>query len=122
MYEWIDGYCTAKPGVTPEDQADWQATRYVVGGKMFAMAGQNKAGEPIFTVKLEPKRGEFLREQFAEITPGYYMNKLHWNSVSLGGTIPEEILKGMIDEGYAIVFQTLPKKTQREILQREEEK
>ena len=72
-YEWIDEYCLDKKSVTKDFKEEWDATRYFVGGKMFAMQGNDKAGKPIFTLKLEPSFGSFLRQQFRDIIPGYYM-------------------------------------------------
>lgn len=115
QYAWMDGYCLAKKGVTKDFQPDWQATRYFVGGKMFAMKGGDKTGRPIFTMKLPPDVGDFLRQQFADIQPGYYMNKVHWNSLYLEGAVPEDIVRDMIDKAYRTVFASLTKKLQREI-------
>ena len=74
----------------------WGATRLLLDDKMFGMLGQDKAGKRILTVKLKPEDGELLREEYAEIVPGYYMNKVHWNSVDLAGQVPDETIKAMI--------------------------
>ena len=114
-YEWIDGYCLGKKGVTKDYQPEWEATRYFVGGKMFAMQGGDKQGKPIFTMKLEPSLGDFLRGQYQEIVPGYYMNKTHWNSLYLEGCVPEDVVRDMIDKSYEVTLSSLPKKKQTEI-------
>ena len=62
-------------------------------------------------MKLEPLRGEFLRGQFADVIPGYYMNKTHWNSVRTAGSLPEDILRDMLAESYRLVAAGLPKRT-----------
>ncbi len=82
-YEWLDAYLLDKPHAVKEWQEDWQVNKFMVGGKMFAMWGGDKTGKEIITLKLEPARGEFLRNQYEDIIPGYYMNKLHWNSLYL---------------------------------------
>ena len=115
-YMWIDGYCISKKGVLKDYKPEWDATRYMVKGKMFVLQGENKEGKPIITVKLKPENGDFLRQQFKEITPGYYMNKEHWNSLYLEGDVPDEVLKEMIDESYQLIFESLSKKVQKEIL------
>lgn len=114
-YEWIDGYCLGKQGVTKDYQPAWEATRYFLGGKMFAMQGGNKEGRPIFTMKLEPALGELLRQQYAEVVPGYYMNKVHWNTLYLDRDVPDEAVRGMIDKSYEAGFLALSKKAQKEI-------
>lgn len=116
-YEWIDSYCIQKKGVTKDFKPEWQATRYFVGGKMFAMQGTDKNGKPIFTMKLEPLFGELLRQQYKDIVPGYYMNKLHWNSLYLDGTVPKEVIQDILDKTYLTGLTALTKKAQKEIAQ-----
>ena len=87
----------------------------MVGGKFFALLGGDKAGKPIVSLKLEPTLGSMLREQYADIIPGYYLNKEHWNSVYLEGDTPDDVLRMMIDESYKLVLGGLSKKAQREI-------
>ena len=115
-YPWIDEYCLSKQGATMEYKDEWQAIRYMVGGKMFALQGNDNTGRPIVTLKLLPTDGDFLRNQFQDIIPGYYMNKKHWNSVYLDGSVPNDVLRDMIDKSYTILFSSLPKKTQKEII------
>jgi len=113
----LDGYCLSKKGVEKDYKLGWDATRYMIKGKMFVLQGGDKEGKPIVTVKLEPTLGEFLRQQFKDIVPGYYMNKEHWNSLYLEGEVPDEVLKDMIDQSYSLVLGSLSKKVQKEILE-----
>ena len=69
------------------------------------------------TLKLKPEEGEFLRQQYADIIPGYYMNKIHWNSVNADGEVPDDLLKDMLDKSYKLVLSSLSKKKQNEILE-----
>lgn len=69
-----------KPGVT-KLPPQWNWIRYAIGGKMFAAVCLSGKNEPKYiTLKLEPEEGSFLRGQYDDIIPGYYMNKQHWNS------------------------------------------
>ena len=113
-YSWLDAYCLAKKGCEKDYKAEWEAFRYMIGGKMFAMQGADKEGRAIITLKIEPSYGAALRQDHKDIIPGYYMNKLHWNSVFLDGAVPDELLKEMIDESYQILLHSLPKKLQKE--------
>lgn len=115
-YGWMDAYMLSKAGVVKDFKAEWDATRYMVGGKMFAMQGGDKEHKAIITLKCEPPFGQMLRSQYADIIPGYYMNKEHWNSVYLEGEVPDDILKQMIDASYDLIFGGLTKKLQKEIL------
>jgi predicted DNA-binding protein (MmcQ/YjbR family) len=116
-YEWLDSYCLEKKGVEKDYKEEWQATRYMIRGKMFAMQGGDKYGKPIITVKLEPMFGNLLRQQYQDIVPGYYMNKEHWNSMYLEGDVPDEVLRDMLDKSYQILLQSFSKKAQKEILE-----
>jgi len=89
---------------------------YKVGGKMFAMQGHDKEKRSIISLKLDPPFGEFLRSQYDDIRPGYYLNKMHWNSVDLNGDIDDDLLKNMLDQSYELVLHSLTKKCQEEIL------
>ncbi|MDR2047750.1 MAG: MmcQ/YjbR family DNA-binding protein [Clostridiales bacterium] len=114
-YTWLDEYCATKKGAEKEFKEEWNAIRYLIGGKMFAMQGTDNAGRPIVTLKLHPAERDFLRGQYAGIIPGYYMNKEHWNSVYLDGATPDGVLRSMIDKSYDIIFASLTKKAQKEI-------
>lgn len=116
-YLWIDGYLLKKAGVTKDLQPDWNWIRYHVGGRMFAAICLNDDGKPVYiTLKLEPAEGEFLRRQYADILPGYYMNKRHWNSIKPDGAVPDDMLYDMLDKSYMLVLSGFSKKRQREIL------
>ncbi|MCL1853633.1 MAG: MmcQ/YjbR family DNA-binding protein [Peptococcaceae bacterium] len=114
-YPWLDAYFMQKPGATKDYKEEWQATRYMIGGKMFGLQGNENTGRPVVTLKLMPADGDFLRTSYEDIIPGYYMNKVHWNSVYLDGTVPDAILRDMVDNSYAILFTSLTKKAQKEI-------
>lgn len=115
-YEWFDEYCLSKKGASKDFKIEWEATRYLIGGKMFAMAGGDKYNKKILTLKCEPAFGELLRVEYPHIVPGYYMNKEHWNSVYLEGDVPDDVLKQMIDMSYNLVLNSLSKKMAKEII------
>ena len=115
-YPWIDAYLLQKPGVTKDLQPDWNWIRYQIGGKLFAAVCLDDQDQPYYiTLKLDPAEGDFLRGQYEDILPGYYMNKTHWNSVRAQGSVPDDLLRNLLDEAYRLVLQSLPKKKQREI-------
>ncbi|HCC34207.1 MAG TPA: DNA-binding protein [Ruminococcaceae bacterium] len=118
-YDWFDAYCLAKNGVEKDYKAEWEASRYLIGGKMFVMHGGDKEGKEIITVKLAPEKGRFLRGQYSEIIPGYYMNKEHWNSMYVSGNVPDEVFREMLDDSYELVLKSLTKKARAEILDKE---
>ncbi|MDE6863135.1 MAG: MmcQ/YjbR family DNA-binding protein [Eubacterium sp.] len=116
-YKWIDEFLLNKQGVTKDLQAEWNWIRYQIGGKMFAAVCLDENNKPYYiTLKLDPAEGEFLREQYEDIIPGYYMNKIHWNSIKAEGTVPDDLLKDMLDKSYQLVLSGFSKKKQNEIL------
>lgn len=77
-YGWIDDYLLSKVGVIKDLQKDWNWIRYQIGGKMFAAVCLDENAEPYYiTLKLEPSEGDFFRQQYEDIIPGHYMNKMH---------------------------------------------
>lgn len=116
-YQWIDEYLLAKPAVIKDFKKEWNWIRYRIGGKMFAAVLLDESGAPYYiNLKLEPTEGEFLRQQYEDILPGYYSNKQHWNSVRADGAVPDALLMDMLDQSYALVLHGLSKKRQRELL------
>lgn len=117
-YPWLDEYLLQKPGVTKDLQPEWNWIRYKLEDKMFAAICLSDEGKAVYiTVKLEPSEGEFLRQQYSDIIPGYYMDKRHWNSIQPDGSVPDELLKQMLDESYRLVLAGFSKKKQKLILE-----
>lgn len=109
-YEWLEAYCLSKSGSSMDYQPEWDATRFWVGEKMFAMCGGDRDAKPILSLKCEPTYALRLRESHPDIVAAYYMNKRLWNSVYLRGTVPDELIRAMIDHSYQQVCLKLPKK------------
>lgn len=120
-YEWLDEYLLSKPGVVKDFKAEWQWFRYMVGGKMFAATcrpGPQYEGydcRELLNLKCEPLLAEALRNEYEDVIPGFYCDKRCWNSVYLDGDVPDDVLRGFCDRSYALVFEKLTKKLQREI-------
>lgn len=115
-YVWLDEYLMDKKGVTKDLKKEWNWIRYQIGGKMFAALCLDDEDRPYYiTLKLDPEEGEFLRGQYEDILPGYYMNKQHWNSIRPDGEVPDDLLKDLLDKSYQLVLSGLSKKKQQEI-------
>jgi predicted DNA-binding protein (MmcQ/YjbR family) len=88
---------------------------YKVRGKMFATLGfNNDVGR--MNLKCDPEEAMALRDIFESVVPGYHMNKAHWNTVILDGSIPRGELERMIDRSYGLVVKKL-KKSERQALE-----
>jgi predicted DNA-binding protein (MmcQ/YjbR family) len=60
------------------------------------------------SVKCDPQLAEQLRDAHAEVTPGWHLNKRHWNTVIVDGSLPERMIKDMIEDSYDLVVSKLP--------------
>ncbi len=115
-YPWMDEYLMQKKGVVKDLQKDWNWIRYKIGDKMFVAVCLDGEDKPYYvTLKLEPSEGEFWRAQYADVIPGYYCNKQHWNSIRADGNVPDDVMRDMLDHAYDIVFMSLTKKKQKEL-------
>lgn len=116
-YRWLDACLLKQPATKKEFRPAWQAYRYLLRGKMYAYIGVNdQNGRPILTLKLEPAYSDMLRRSYADIVPGYYMNKLHWSTAYLDGEVPREVLADMVKAAHGALLSCLSQRAQREIL------
>lgn len=103
------------PGVVEEMPFGPAALIYkILALKMFALVSWNETPVRI-NLKCEPSYALFLREQFAAVTPGYHMNKQHWNTVTLDGSIVEAKIVSMIEDSYQLVVQKMTSKDQQRL-------
>lgn len=117
-YPWLGAYLLSKKGVEKDFKTEWNWERYMIRGKMFCAVCMDDDGKPYYiTLKLKPERGDALRQLYPDILPGYYMNKVHWNSIKPDGEVPEDLMRQMLDEAYGLVLAGLSKKLQKEILE-----
>jgi len=111
-------YCLSKKGVTEHFPFDEDTLVFKVGGKMFALSSlsQWEKGEPAVNLKCNPERAQELRAQYDDIKPGWHMSKIHWNTVAINKDVPNALVKELIDHSYELVFSSLTKKIQVEML------
>jgi len=76
---------------------------------MFALLSRRN-GQDNLSLKCDPEYSEILRQQYLSITPGYHLNKRHWNTLLLDGSIPEKEIIGLIDHSYELVYKTFPRR------------
>ena len=102
--------CLAMPGTTEETPFGPDTLVFKVAGKIFALAGL----DPFTSVNLkcDPGRAMELRETHAGIIPGYHMNKKHWNTVLMDGSVRDALVAELLGHSYALVVASLPKKVQ----------
>jgi predicted DNA-binding protein (MmcQ/YjbR family) len=104
--EEIRDFCLSKPEVTESFPFDNETLVFKVKGKMFLLAGINL---PLsINVKCDPEEAQELREEYPSVQPGYHMNKLHWNTINVDGSIDDHLLYKWIEESYYLVASKLP--------------
>ncbi len=108
--ETLRNYCLSKPGAEETLPFGPDTLIYKSGGKAFLLMGLDNE-ELRFNVKCEPDMAIELRERNACVLPGYHMNKKHWNTVVVDGSVSEKQLKEWIDHSYDLV--TNPKKKRK---------
>ncbi len=106
--ELIREYCLKKNKVTEELPFDEDSPVYKVLGKIFAIV--NLIPPYSINLKCDPEKAIELRERYDAVTPGYHMNKTHWNTIELNGSILPKLLKEWIDHSYESVVQGLTQK------------
>jgi predicted DNA-binding protein (MmcQ/YjbR family) len=80
---------------------------FKVGGKMFALCRLD--GEPLqLSVKCEPELAVQLRATYPAIAPGYHLNKRHWNTITLDGSLPDQMVTDLLGDSYDLVAASLP--------------
>lgn len=118
--ESIREYCLGKPGTTEGFPFDNDTLVFKVLGKMYALLALEKGSS--MNLKCDPDYAIELREKHPEdISPGYHMNKQHWNTIDFGGRLNESLVLQLIDHSYDLVVSKLPKKAQAELANQSEE-
>jgi predicted DNA-binding protein (MmcQ/YjbR family) len=101
-------YCLTKPRATEETPFGPDVLVFKVSGKIFALAALDEV-PPRVNLKCSPDLALDLRDRYEQVTPGYHMNKKHWNTVEIQSGIPDVELQKWIDHSYELVSRRLPK-------------
>jgi len=106
--EELKVHCLALPGSTEVFPFGDEVSVFKVGGKMFAVSHLD--AEPLqLSVKCEPELAEQLRADHPAIAPGYHLNKRHWNTITIDGSLPDQMVGDMLADSYHLVVASLPK-------------
>lgn len=104
----------AKPGAAEDTPFGPNALVYKVADRMFALI---RLGETRLdmNLKCDPQEAMIIRDTFSAVTPGYHMNKKHWNTVDLLADLDTELIQGWVDDSYDLVKSKLPKRVQAQL-------
>jgi predicted DNA-binding protein (MmcQ/YjbR family) len=113
-YDALCAYLEAKPGARRDMPFGMDVLVFKVLNKMFALVAWQE--EPLtVALKADPIDAVILRRQYPAVQPGYHLNKKHWNTVTLDGSIPEDELRRMIDDSYKLVVQGMSQGEQEKL-------
>lgn len=104
----IKDYCAQKPGSWEDQPFGPDTLVFKVTSKMYGLIGLDDDPKRM-NLKCDPQEAEALRAMHESIIPGYHMNKEHWNTVILDGSLPDELIFRLIDESYILVIRKLSK-------------
>ena len=106
--EELREYCISKKGATEGFPFDESTLVFKVSGKIFALT--DLEGEFSINLKCDPEKAIEIREQYPSVLPGYHMNKRHWNTIKIDGTISDSLIYEWIDHSYELIISKLYKK------------
>jgi predicted DNA-binding protein (MmcQ/YjbR family) len=101
-------YCLTKTGAFEDYPFDNLTPVIKAGKKMFALIGENS-----ISLKCDPLLSGDLRRQYPAVIPGYHLNKEHWNTITLDGSVPDDTVRFLIDLSYELVAHPKSKSTSR---------
>ena len=113
--EQIRDYCLSLHGVTEDMPFGNNTLVFRVMNKIFILL--NLEGETSINLKCEPSRAIELREQYSSIIPGYHMNKKHWNTLIMDGSLKTEMITSLIDHSYELIVKSLSGSDQKKLKQ-----
>jgi len=112
--EGIRRYCLNKPGSWEDFPFGEDPLVVKVGSKLFALI--NSDTPPHISLKCDPVRATDLRGQYAGINPGYHLDKRHWITISCDDTVPDDLLRELIDHSYTLVFNSLTRSEKEDVM------
>ncbi|MCX7708293.1 MAG: MmcQ/YjbR family DNA-binding protein [Clostridia bacterium] len=104
----VTDYCLSKKGVAEDFPFGPDVLTFKVGSKMFALIS-GRGNKINISLKCDPFLAQDLRERYPLITPGYHLNKKHWNTIVIDDSIPDHEIFWMIDHSYELVLKSLTK-------------
>ena len=108
----LRAYCLSFSGSEETFPFGTATSVFKVAGKMFALSGLSQAPLQV-SIKCEPGLAAQLREAHPAVTPGYHLNKRHWNTVLIDGSLPDQMLRDMIEDSYDLVVSSLSRPRRR---------
>ncbi len=113
--DWVLTACGTKTGAVEDYPFGDEVAVFKVACRMFALVSLDAAPGSV-SLKCDPGLAADLRERYAAITPGYHLNKRHWNTVTLDGSVPDGELLELVDHSYDLVLAGLTRAQRKQLI------
>jgi predicted DNA-binding protein (MmcQ/YjbR family) len=110
----LRGWCLQQGGALEDFPFGPEHSVFKVAGKMFALSALDRTPLEV-SVKCEPELAVELRNSYPAIRPGYHLNKRHWNTLTLDGRLPDQLVRDLIEDSYDLVVSALPKRVRDQL-------
>lgn len=106
--------CLRRTGAIEDFPFGPEHSVFKVAGKMFALSALDRAPLEV-SLKCEPDLAAQLRDSHPAVRPGYHLNKRHWNTITLDGSLPDKLVHDMIEDSHDLVVSALPKRVHQQL-------
>lgn len=113
--EQFRDYCLQKRNVEESMPFDESTLVFKLNNKIFALLSLKVERSNSCNLKCDPERAIALRSEFNSVTPGYHMNKKHWNTIRFNEEVNDQMIFELVDHSYELIFKSFSKKVQKEI-------
>jgi predicted DNA-binding protein (MmcQ/YjbR family) len=107
-------WCLEQAGAIEDFPFGPEHSVFKVGGKIFALSALDRTPLEV-SVKCEPELAEQLRASYPAIRPGYHLNKRHWNTITLDGSLSDQLVRELIEDSYDLVSHALPNRLRTQL-------
>jgi predicted DNA-binding protein (MmcQ/YjbR family) len=110
----LRAWCLQQAGASEDFPFGPEHSVFKVAGKIFALSALDRTPLEV-SVKCEPELAVALRDSYPAIRPGYHLNKRHWNTITLDGTLPDQLVRDLIEDSYDLVVSALAKRVRERL-------
>jgi predicted DNA-binding protein (MmcQ/YjbR family) len=107
-------WCLERPGAVEEFPFGPENSVFKVGGKMFAISALDRSPLEV-SLKCEPELAEQFRNTYDAIRAGYHLDKRHWITITLDGSLPDELVRDLVEDSHDLVVSALPKRVRAQL-------
>jgi predicted DNA-binding protein (MmcQ/YjbR family) len=110
----LRAWCLRQPGAIEDFPFGPEHSVFKVAGKIFALSALGRTPLEV-SAKCEPELAVQLRRTYPAIRPGYHLNKRHWNTITLDGTLGDQLVRDLVEDSYDLVVSALPKRVRDQL-------